>query len=55
MLIEALNDLKDLFDIESFLDIRKRILNKDKVFIFFIWRIIIFSRWRKQYNVQINF
>ncbi len=55
MLIEALNDLKDLFDMESFLNIRKRIKNKDKDFIFFIWRIIIFSKWRKQYNVKINF
>jgi asparagine synthase (glutamine-hydrolysing) len=55
MFIEALNDLRDLFDVGSFLDIRKRINTKDKVFIFFIWRVIIFSKWRKQYNVQVNF
>lgn len=53
MLIDALNDLNKLFEIEFFLDAKKRICSKDKDYIFFIWRIIIFSRWRKLYNVEI--
>jgi asparagine synthase (glutamine-hydrolysing) len=54
MLQDALLELKDILNLSSF-DSAEALLRKgDKDFIFFAWRIIIFARWKKLYQVKIN-
>jgi asparagine synthase (glutamine-hydrolysing) len=53
MLKEAIYDLNILFDVDYFAKSKDLLAKGDKNFIFLVWRIIIFSKWRKLYNVKI--
>ena len=55
MLKDALNELNDLLDVKAFDNAEKYIINGDKSFIFLVWRIIIFARWKRLFGVMIKF
>ena len=54
MLKDALNELNDLLDVKAFDNAEKYIINGDKSFIFLVWRIIIFARWKKLFGVTVK-
>lgn len=52
LLDEALVSLAPLFKVSNFNNAEKLILSGNSQFIFFVWRIIIFERWRKLFKVS---
>jgi asparagine synthase (glutamine-hydrolysing) len=54
LLHESLLELKDLFSINSFRNSLKLLQRGDSSFIFLSWRIILFARWKRQYQVNIK-
>jgi asparagine synthase (glutamine-hydrolysing) len=55
MLKDALKELNELVDVKAFDNAEKYILDRDKSFIFLVWRIIIFARWIQLFKVKIKF
>jgi asparagine synthase (glutamine-hydrolysing) len=54
LLYEAIEQLPGFFSTEAFADAKTKIKRGDKGFIFLAWRIIIFGRWTKLYQVKLS-